>query len=268
MDLQEIVKSGLFDLHLHTTASDGDYSPQEVVQKAYDKELKTIAITDHDTLDGVNEAVKAGLNLGIRVIAGIELSTKYKGKTVDILGYNIKPAGELTKVLQAMRHERETRAVQIIRKFRDIGMVISMDDVLKYSQGEVISRPHIAKAIVEKGYVNDFQTVFDMYLADGRPCAVDKMIITPEEGIRLIHNAGGLAVLAHPIVLEDHLVNELLQFPFDGIEVWHRKHGREDNERYKAYAQQYHLIMTGGSDFHSDAHRLGEFGCDFFDGTY
>jgi 3',5'-nucleoside bisphosphate phosphatase len=260
MDIKEIVKSGSFDLHLHTTASDGDYSPEELVRKAYQRGLKTIAITDHDTLNGIEEAVKTGTKLGIRVIAGIELSTKYKGKTVDILGYGIKSTEELSRVLQAMRNERETRAMQIIEKFGEIGMPITMNDILQHSQGEVISRPHIAKAIVAKGYVSDFQTVFDMYLADGKPCEVAKMIITPEEGLHLIHNAGGIAVLAHPIVLTDQLVIELLNFQFDGIEVWHRKHSREDMERYKAFARASQLLMTGGSDFHNDSHQLGEFG--------
>ncbi|WP_260398234.1 PHP domain-containing protein [Peribacillus simplex] len=262
IDIQGIVKAGSFDLHLHTTASDGEYSPREIVQKAYQKGLKTIAITDHDTLDGIEEAVKAGNEYGIQVISGIELSTKYKGKSVDILGYGIKATKELTKVLKKIRNERETRALSIIQKFRDIDMPISMDDVLKYSQGEVISRPHIAKAIIAAGYSSDYQEVFDMYLADGKPCAVDKMTLTPEEGIGLIHDAGGLAVLAHPIFLRDHLVLKLLKFPFDGIEVWHRKHAKEDSQRYKEYANDHQLFMTGGSDFHTEDYPLGEFGYD------
>ncbi len=264
MDIREIVTSGSFDLHLHTTASDGDYSPQKMVEMAHKKGIQTIAITDHDTVNGLEEAVTAGQRLGVNVIRGIELSTKYKGKTVDILGYGITPNDELTDTLKELRDERETRAIKIIDKFNEIGMQITIEDVQKYSHGEVISRPHIAKVIVEKGYVEDYQTVFDQYLADGMPCSIDKKIITPEEAIKLIHHAGGLAVIAHPVFLENEMVIELLEYQFDGIEVWHRKHAEEDIERFKDYANQYNLLMTGGSDFHNDEHEIGEFGFKFF----
>lgn len=261
MDFKKIVQDGKFDLHMHTTASDGDYTPEDVVKKAYDAGLKTIAITDHDTMAGLEAALDTGKKLGINVIRGIELSTKFRGKTVDILGYNLASTAKLEQILKEMRSEREDRATRIIKKFTDLGMPISLDDVNKYSQGDVISRPHIAKAVVEKGYVKDLQMVFDLYLADGRPCAVDKMVITPDEGIQLIKEAGGIAVLAHPVLLgDDKLVLKLLQFPFDGIEVWHRKQNKADNKRYEALAGQFGLIMTGGSDFHNDQHQLGVFG--------
>lgn len=261
MDLKKIVQGGKFDLHMHTTASDGDYHPGDLVEKAYKAGLRTIAITDHDTVAGLEAALEAGKNLEINVIKGIELSTKFKGKTVDILGYNIASSAKLEQILQEMRNERENRAARIIKKFTDLGMPISIGDVNKHSRGDVIARPHIAKAIVDKGYVKDVQMVFDRFLADGKPCAVDKMIITPEEGIELIQEAGGIAVLAHPVLLhDDRLVFELLQFKFDGIEVWHRKQNKADNKRYKALASRFNLVMTGGSDFHNDDHQLGEFG--------
>jgi len=133
--------------------------------------------------------------------------------------------------------------------------------VKQFSKGNVIARPHIAMAVVQKGYVPDYQTVFDDYLADGKPCALDKMILSVEEGISLIHRAGGKAVLAHPLLLgDDELVRELMQFPFDGIEVWHRKQVDEDIARYQRLAKEFQLIMTGGSDFHHDEHTLGQFG--------
>lgn len=260
-DKMDIDFSKKFDLHMHTTASDGDYAPADLMRKAADAGLQVIAITDHDTLDGIHEAKKAGKELGIEVIAGVELSTKYNGKTVDILGYDLLKTDELHGLLIRMRRGRENRAQVIIEKFAEINMPLSMEDILEFSQGGVIARPHIAKAIVKKGYVSDYQAVFDEYLADGKPCAIDKVIISPQEGIELIHKAGGKAVLAHPVYLEDDaLVEQLLQYDFDGIEVWHRSHTAGDVQRYKAIAKKHNLLMTGGSDFHHDEHTLGQFG--------
>ncbi len=250
-----------FDLHMHTTASDGEYLPADLVKKASALGLQIIAITDHDTLEGIPEARRMGNELGIEVIAGVELSTKFEGKTVDILGYYLSELNELHQFLAKMRRARENRAQVILEKFAEIGMPLTMEDILEFSQGGVIARPHIAKAVVKKGYVADYQTVFDEYLADGKPCAIDKTNISPKEGIELIHQAGGKAVLAHPVYLQDdQLVEELLKFPFDGIEVWHRSHTPEDVQRYDKIAEKKGLIKTGGSDFHSDEHNLGNFG--------
>ncbi|SDN60166.1 hypothetical protein SAMN04487897_103301 [Paenibacillus sp. yr247] len=264
VDLTKVLESGYYDLHMHTTASDGIYSPRELVQKAHAAELRTIAITDHDTIEGIKEAQQAGLEFGVNVIAGVELSTKYKGMSVDILGYNVIACSEFNETLARMREGREQRAWRIVQKFVELGMPITMDDVKEFSKGSVIARPHIAMTVVKKGYVSDYQTVFDEYLADGKPCAMDKLIISPQEGIDLIHRTGGIAVLAHPLLLSnDEIIRELMQFPFDGIEVWHRKHNKDDNTRYQHIAHEFHLIMTGGSDFHNDDHQLGEFGLEW-----
>lgn len=261
IDLLHVIESGYFDLHNHTTASDGIYSPRELVKVAHAAGLKTIAITDHDTLEGIEEARQAGLEYGVNIITGIELSTKYKARSVDILGYHVNENEELTGILSRMREGREQRALRIIEKFTEFGMPITFEDVKQFSKGNVIARPHIAMAVVQKGYVSDYQTVFDEYLADGKPCALDKVILSVEEGIGLIHRAGGIAVLAHPLLLgDDELVRELMQFPFDGIEVWHRKQNNEDNVRYQRLASELNLIMTGGSDFHHDEHSIGQFG--------
>jgi predicted metal-dependent phosphoesterase TrpH len=263
MNLKDIIETGSFDLHVHTKASDGDYSPTDVVKKAKEAGLKTIAITDHDTLEGIEEAQKAGRKFGVRVIPAIELSTKYKGKSVDILGYNITAGEELNNILLRMREGREERAKRIIEKFNNLGFTITLEDVKAFSEDGVIARPHIAKAVVKKGYVADYQTVFDDYLADGKPCAIDKMILSPVDGIRLIHQAGGKAVLAHPVYIgDDELVRELLSCGFDGIEVWHRSQNKADNKKYKKLAEEFNLIMTGGSDFHNDDHQLAQFGME------
>ncbi|BCJ87804.1 PHP domain-containing protein [Effusibacillus dendaii] len=252
---------GTFDLHMHTTASDGVYAPKDLVRKAKETGLKTIAITDHDTLAGVEEAQQAGMELGLQVLPGVEISTKYKGKNVDILGYNMSDWRNLHDKLAAFRDDREARALQIIQRFAELHMPITLEDVKEFSGEGVIARPHIAKAIVKKGYVSDVQTVFDKYLADGGPAAVDKKILSPQEGIDLIHEAGGYAVMAHPVLIDnDNLVRELLAgCSFDGLEVWHRKHDKQDVKRYKQMAEKYELLVTGGSDFHDDQHDLGSF---------
>lgn len=262
MLLQDIVAQGAFDLHMHTTASDGEYAPKELVKKANTAGLRTIAITDHDTLDGISLAAAEGERLGVRVITGVELSTKEGKTSVDILGYGLTSSEQLEDTLARLREGREKRAKRIIAKFAELGMPLSMEDVRPFSKSGVIARPHIAKAIVEKGYVADVQTVFDQYLADGKPCAFDKMVLSPKQGIELIHNAGGKAVLAHPVRLhDDGLVQQLLEtYDFDGLEIWHRDQNPTDNERYRKLAETFHLVMTGGSDFHNDSHPLGNFG--------
>jgi predicted metal-dependent phosphoesterase TrpH len=252
----------LFDLHLHTTASDGIYTPKEIVKMAENKGLKTIAITDHDTTDGISEALLAAQNLNINVIPGIEISTKFQKKNIDILGYNLQDSKELMEELVMRRQQREERTLDIIKKFCEIGINISSSDVYKYSSGKVIGRPHIARAVVEKGYAKNIQEVFDLYLADGGPCAVDKLIIPPNTCLELIRRAGGISVLAHPLLIQnDQIVEELLQqYPFDGLEVWHRAHSEKDILRYSRLAQKYNLLKTGGSDFHHEKHEIGEFG--------
>jgi predicted metal-dependent phosphoesterase TrpH len=262
MSIETAVQGGSFDLHVHTTASDGDYTPEELVKKAKEVGLKHIAITDHDTLAGIEEAQRVGRALGVHVIAGVELSTKCRGKSVDVLGYDLRDPSELHQTLSRMREGREDRARRIIQKFTELGMPITIEDVKEFSQDGVIGRPHIAKAVVKKGYVSNYQTVFDEYLADGKPCALDKVVLSPQEGIDLIHRTGGLAVLAHPVHLhDDNLVRELLETcQFDGIEVWHREQDEDANRRYRQMAEEFGLLMTGGSDFHNDDHRLGQFG--------
>ncbi|WP_417897215.1 PHP domain-containing protein [Bacillus haimaensis] len=264
MDIGKIIESGSFDLHVHTTASDGTLSPSEVVFLAAQKGISTIAITDHDTTAGLKEALQTGKEMGVTVIPGIELSTKHEGITIDILGYYIQETEELTKVLKKMKEHREDRTQLIINKFCEIGMPISIEDVKRYSQGGVLARPHIAKAIVEKGYLRNSQEVFDLYLGDGKVCSVDKMILSPYEGIKLIHNSRGIAVMAHPLLIQnDQIVEDLMKLPFDGLEVWHRSHNQEDVIRYKYIARKYGKIVTGGSDFHDENHSLGQFGIDF-----
>lgn len=266
-ELRKIVNNGWFDLHIHTTASDGSYSPKEVVQRAKQNGLMCIAITDHDTLDGIAEAIEEGGKLGVVIIPGIELSTKYRGKSIDILGYGMTNHSELKSLLIQYCDGRLRRAQLIIDKFTELGMPLTMEDVMQFSRGSIIARPHIAKAVVQKGYVADTQTVFDQFLGNGRPCDVEKVHQSTQEAISLIHRYGGCAVLAHPILIQDNdLVNEIVDaYPFDGIEVWHSKQKGSSVQLYKEIAERFGLLMTGGSDFHNDQQSIGDFGLSWHD---
>jgi predicted metal-dependent phosphoesterase TrpH len=258
MNILNQLEPGKFDLHIHTTASDGHYSPSEIVKKAKEIGLETIAITDHDTLSGVNEALQAGTQLGVNVVAGVEITAHWKRRSIDILGYEIEKIEELEKQLSVYRQARITRAEEIIERFCELGMPITLEDVKKYTKNGVIARPHIARAIVEKGYLPTMQIVFDQYLADGMPADVPKKELPLDEALDMIHDAGGVAVLAHPVFLgEPQLIEEILDHGFDGIEVWHRKHGKKEVEKFKEIGMRKQLILTGGSDFHHDEHQLG-----------
>ncbi|HWO98462.1 MAG TPA: PHP domain-containing protein [Bacillus sp. (in: firmicutes)] len=251
MDIRQVVKDGAYDLHMHTTASDGALSPKEVVCKMKQLGKRTIAITDHDTMDGIEEAIAEGERIGVHVIPGIELTTYYQGQRVDILGYGLTETPHLQNILQQIRNHREHRASIIVQKFQQLGMNITMEDVHKFSKGGTVGRPHIAKAVVAKGYAKDLKTVFDLYLGDGKPCSVEKMALTPKEGIELIQGSGGVAVLAHPAVISNQdMIEELLEMGFDGIEVYHPLHTIDHERRYMKWALHYNLFYSGGSDFH------------------
>lgn len=249
-----------FDLHIHTTASDGEYTPTEVVQQAQEKRLKTIAITDHDTISGIQEAKTAGVQLGIKVISGVEITTRFQKKNIDILGYGMTDLDLLEKLLQPFREARTHRAERMIAKLCELGLPITLEDVKEFSGENLIARPHIAHALVKKGYAPDLQFVFDHYLGDGKPAAEDKLEISVKDGIEMIHRTGGKAVLAHPVYLPDRSwIPLLLQHPFDGIEAWHRSQSWDQSEYYMSLAEKHGLFVTGGSDYHTSSHKLGDF---------
>jgi predicted metal-dependent phosphoesterase TrpH len=220
--------------------------------------LKCIAVTDHDTLAGVAEAMEAGKAEGLEVIPGVEITTRWQGRQIDILGYNIQEIDRLHQKLAPWREGRIRRAERILEKLAELGIPITMDDVLRISRDGIIARPHIARAIVVKGYALSVQEVFDCYLGDGKPADVPKSELDLREGIRMIRETGGIAVLAHPVYLKNLIqVEEILSAGLDGIEVWHRKHSRKDAELFLEMARRRRLFVTGGSDFHGDEHRLG-----------
>jgi len=247
------------DLHLHTTASDGQYSPEAVVQNARKLALTVIAITDHDTIDGIApaqaEARRTGALPPIRVLPGIELSAEDEAGDVHILGYCFDPESSVLRDrLSDFRTQRYSRGQQMVAKLAALGMPLTWESVLSQaSDGEAIAaigRPHVARALVAAGYVESVRDAFDRYLHHGGPAYVARL--SPEEAVELIHAAGGAAVLAHPGLLPDPLamIDRLVPVGLDGIEVMHPKNPADVRLNLLARASRYDLIVTGGSDFH------------------
>ena len=247
------------DLHCHTTASDGLLSPTKLVQLAAKLGLKGIGITDHDTIQGWKEADQAGVNYQIRILKGIELNTNWDGKEVHILGYQLDSSSNfLISKLRVLRNARQKRMVEILDRFKDLGINISVDEVQQFAMGESIGRPHIVQVLIERGYVRSIREGFDRYIGMGAPAYVPRYKLTPEEGIYLIREAHGVAVLAHPGVhrLEEG-IPAWVKVGLQGIEVLHSQHSPDDEKRYLEIAQEYRLLTTGGSDFHGEARKPG-----------
>lgn len=256
--IEEEPAAGRCDLHSHTQASDGMQPPAENVRLAYEKGLAAVAITDHDTVSGIAEALEAGKRLGITVVPGVEISTRAGGKEIHVLGYYIDTEQELfLSRLEQQRNTRLGRNEVIIDKLRGLGIEISMEQVLsgmgrELKPDESVGRPHIADELVRLGAAADMRDAFDKYLAEGAAAYVSPPRITPETACRWIQEAGGTAVLAHPgIYGDDELVREILETAaLRGIEVYHSDHGPAEHERYLALAEEFGLLVTGGSDFH------------------
>ncbi len=249
---------GRCDLHTHSQASDGMQPPAENVRIAYAKGLSAVAITDHDTVSGVAEAIEAGLKHGITVVPGVEISTRAEGKEIHVLGYYIDIEQE--RFLSRLAAQRDTRAARneaILAKLRGLGIDITLEQVIanlgrELKPDESVGRPHIADELVRLGVVADMRAAFDQYLADGAAAYVSPPRITPEEACTWILEAGGTPVLAHPgIYGDDELVRRIIaRSSLSGIEAYHSDHGPEDEARYMAMAEEYGLLVTGGSDFH------------------
>lgn len=256
------------DLHIHTNFSDGKFSPEEVVSMAKKLGLNYMAITDHDTVEGILNLYENGFypSKSINIIPGIEMSAASEKREIHILGYNIDIFNqELTDNLVEVSESRWTRFSEIIEKLNANGYDISETDVLTIAgASKSISRSHIARALVKKGVFKSVREAFHEILDRGKPCYVPHFRLSVERIIEIIHNAGGIAVLAHPkLVYDDVLVEELLDLGLDGIEVFYPEHSNMDTAKFKNMAKKRNLIMTGGSDYHGVSARhtieLGEF---------
>ena len=264
-----------FDLHVHTTTSDGSFSPTELVKKAKTEGILTIGIADHDTVGGVEEAIEAGKEFGINVIAGVEISIDFSPGTMHLCGYFIDIENEkLKQGLKFIQEGRINRNPQIIKKLNDLDMDITLEEVRKEAEGEVIGRPHISACLVKKGYVKDTKEAFKKFLAKGKPCYVERVRLKKQEAVNMIIEAGGVAVLAHPKQLKlnskeeyKQLFTEFKEIGVLGIEAYSSHHSSEENERFKSLASELGMFVTGGSDFHGTTKpdvKLGVFGENVF----
>ncbi len=255
---------GAIDLHMHTYHSDGALSPFELIKKTKEAGLSVISITDHDSINGFQDAYVYGKELGVEVITGVEISTDLEDKEIHLLGYFINPENdELTKYLSFFREERFHRAKRIINKLRNLGLKISIDDVLDRAKNSSIGRPHIANTMTEMGLVKSFNEAFEKYIGDYGPAYERKIHVSPHSALKLINEAGGLSFLAHPGFINESILLNFIKSGIDGIEVTHPQHSSNQVRFYRGIVNQYCLLESGGSDFHGgekyDDGNLGKF---------
>ena len=283
------------DLHVHSTASDGTLSPSEVVREAHARGLCAIALTDHDTMDGVAEALQAGMRLGVdpgvRLLEGIEevaqVPDLHRGWLVreDDEGHRVPPAGEVHvlgyfpppegwspeadpaghgagvvgavidrefyDLLASRRDSRAERARKMVQRLRELGMPLSYEDVLRQAGDAPVGRPHIARALLEAGYVESVKEAFDRWLHRGGPAYVPREKLSPAEAVQAIIDAGGVPVLAHPGRIDGQwVIQELIDAGLEGLECYYPEHTPEQTERYLGLAREHGLVVTGGTDYH------------------
>ncbi|GAB4270926.1 MAG: PHP domain-containing protein [Candidatus Rifleibacteriota bacterium] len=261
------------DLHVHSTASDGTLRPEEIVELSFKKGLSVVAITDHDTIAGVKAARKRAEDLGIKVVAGIELSCGWEGRdaSVHVLGLFIDTDSlPLNQLLLEQKRFRYKRALKIVDLLEKNGInVSSLKEQFANSTDKVLGRPHIARFLVGNGDVKEFQEAFDKYLSRGKPAYVPKDHVLPETGIETIKQAGGIAVIAHPGLIPDWDVvwEKVKDMPWDGLETYYSEHSNSQVRIFEEIVKAKGWISTGGSDYHGDygkhRNRLGNYGLDF-----
>jgi predicted metal-dependent phosphoesterase TrpH len=250
----------LVDLHVHSSASDGAFPPREVVRQAKEMGLKAIAVTDHDTTAGTAEALAAGREFGIEVIPGVEISAEFEEGACHVLGYFVDPDDvPLGEILLEARTGRDTRNVEILHRLAVLGLPVTMADVTGETEGGVVTRAHFARALLKRGYVKTWDEAFDKYLSRGKPAYVHRARLGPEEAIRGIRGAGGIAVLAHPRQLNRGVaetgewIERLAQAGLDGVETQTPDHGANLMRHYQEAAARLGLLETGGTDWHGRA---------------
>ena len=252
------MSTGTIDLHTHTTRSDGSATPQELIELARAKGARAVAITDHDTVAAIVEARDAADRCGIEFVAGIEISAEYSPGTMHILGYCIDERSlVLAEKLNRLKIARETRNPQIAGRLQSLGFDVDYSEVARLAGNEVVGRPHFARVMVQKGYASSIQDAFDRFLKKDAAAYVEKARLTPADSIALIHQAGGVAVLAHPYQLNlssykeaEELIGQLAQLGLDGLEAVYSRHDAAQRTRYAEIASRHGLLVTGGSDYH------------------
>lgn len=247
----------MIDLHLHTTSSDGRLSPAELVARASAAGLTTISVTDHDTVAAIAAVTEAARGVNIRVVPGIEITAVDEGRDVHMLGYFFDPLSTtLATVLEQQRALRVARVREIGARLAALGMPIDVESVLLAAAarpGSSVGRPQVARQLVQAGYVTSVQDAFDKWLATGRPAFIPRTGPSPRAIVDTIHEAGGVASIAHPgVTKRDELIAPLVEHGLDAIEVYHSDHSPEAEQIYKAMARRLGVLVSGGSDFHGD----------------
>ena len=256
-----------YDLHVHTNYSDGLFPPAQVIKNAVERNLQGIAITDHDSIDGIDEAVlEANKYNNFEIIPGIEFGCVFKDEEVHILGLFIDyKDSEIIYRTGVLKEERIKRGLKMIKLVNDLGMKITIEDVMEFAPDDFIGRPHIARALMKYGYVDNIQEAFNRYLARGKPGYAERFTYSIPEVITLIKKIGGISSLAHPGLLNNtSIIDYCITEGIDGIECSHSKHSRLQTKSYKKIANKNKLLITGGSDCHGEESSgellLGKFG--------
>ena len=264
------------DLHTHSSVSDGTDTPSELVGKARAVGLDVVGVTDHDTFDGLDEAVAEGDRLGVHVVRGMELSCSRSGSSVHVLAYCADPASPgLAAEMARVRDGRLGRLAGVLAKLAELGVPVSEAEVMaQVGESPSVGRPHIADALIKAGHVRDRQEAFDRFLADGGPAHVHRYTIEVDRGIDLVHDAGGLAVIAHPWgrgrehVLPPSVLEAMVgDHGLDGIEVDHQDHDDDTRRQLRTLADRLGLLATGSSDYHGTGKLDHDLGCNTTDPT-
>lgn len=249
--------SSEIDLHIHSTFSDGMLNPAEIVDLAASQSLAAIAITDHDTVAGITQAVQKGNEKGIEVLTGIEISSWHDETSMHILGYGFNPEDEqFNRRLQLLQEGRETRNARIIANLNKLGIRVNLSELAVYSQYGQTGRPHIARLLVDKGVTKTIDQAFKQYLRRGSAAYAERFRFSARDAIAMIRDAGGMAVLAHPASLDPTLrsipalLNDICRVGLEGVEVYYPTHSRTAVKALLRMADQMGLFITGGSDFH------------------
>jgi len=245
------------DLHTHSVFSDGTATPAELVQMAAELNLRALSITDHDTTEGAVLAVQLGKAQGVRVVPGIEVSCMHREYSLHILGYGMDPGNPfLLEKMAQIQNGRQQRNAKILARLAELGIPITHEELEKFSACGQAGRPHIARLLMEKGVISDLNAAFRLYIGKGKPAYANRFCFTAGQTIDFLHQAGGIAVLAHPgkidpgMKLLPGLIRELARLGLDGLEIAYPSHLKKVQKKLRKLAKQYNLIETGGSDYH------------------
>ena len=255
------------DLHTHSTSSDGTMTPTEVIERAYKNNVKYIALTDHDTISGLNEAATTSKKLGISFIPGIELSTTYNKESIHVLGFFKDDSYRndyFIEYLNTLKNKRQIRAERIVEKLKEIFSIeISIENVLKRGK-DVVARPHIANEIIAAGYPYTFDYIFENFIGNNCPAFVPTTKLSTEEGVKLLKKYNALVFLAHPKLIKNSPIEDFLNMGFDGIEAIYFQNTPDEEKHLLNFATENNLLVSAGSDCHGNVdgdEKHGDIGC-------